>query len=412
MSNKYIYLQRWIAPVFKSIVKKSPVTVLTGARQVGKSTFLLNEFKNKWRYISFDDFGILEMAKRNPVELLQTNKRLIIDEIQLEPSILKVIKQIVDADKSCRFILSGSANLLLMSKVAESLAGRAQYMTLNPFAQGEISGNSPSAFFINLIKGKRISVPAKIKTKLQLAKKIWIGGMPEMIKTKSTDAILRWRDGYIATYLERDLRQLSQIENLVDFRRFMMAIAIRSGKILNISEAARDTGLSQPTASRYMNILEISGFATRINAFKTNRGSRIIKAPKIVWLDTGIASHLAGFFSPDSLINSREWGGMIESFVFQHLKILCDLIAPKTSLYYWRTRSGKEVDLVIEQGRDLIAIEIKASKNVGYYDIHGIAAFEKEFPNMKFGIIIYTGDDFVKLTEKIFAVPLKELLCL
>jgi len=405
-----MYLQRWLTPFFKKNVKNSPVTVLTGARQVGKSTLLLNEFKNKWRYISFDDFDILEMAKRNPFDLLQTDKHIIIDEIQLAPEVLKVIKQIVDKDNYYRFILSGSANLLLMAKVAESLAGRAQYKTLRPFTQGEISGYPPSSFFINLIKGKKIVNPDKIKTKLNLAKRIWIGGMPEMLKTKNIDAILSWRDGYIATYLERDLRQLTQIENLVDFRRFMMAIAIRSGKILNISEVARDIGLSQPTASRYMNILEISGLAVRINAYKSNRGSRIIKAPKVVWLDTGLASHLAGFFSSDSLMNSREWGGMLESFVFQHLQTICDLITPKSSLYYWRTRSGVEVDFVIEHGRDLIAVEIKASKNVGYYDIKGIENFEKEFLNMKLGIIIYSGDEFIKLTDKIFAVPLKVLL--
>jgi len=405
-----MYLQRWLTPFFKKNVKNSPVTVLTGARHVGKSTLLLNEFKNKWRYISFDDFDILEMAKRNPFDLLQTDKHIIIDEIQLAPEILKVIKQIVDKDNSYRFILSGSANLLLMAKVAESLAGRAQYKTLRPVTQGEISGYPPSSFFINLIKGKKIVNPDKIKTKLNLAKRIWIGGMPEMLKTKNIDAILSWRDGYIATYLERDLRQLTQIKNLVDFRRFMMAIAIRSGKILNISEVARDIGLSQPTASRYMNILEISGLAVRINAYKSNRGSRIIKAPKVVWLDTGLASHLAGFFSSDSLMNSREWGGMLESFVFQHLQTICDLITPKSSLYYWRTRSGVEVDFVIEHGRDLIAVEIKASKNVGYYDIKGIENFEKEFLNMKLGIIIYSGDEFIKLTDKIFAVPLKVLL--
>ena len=405
-----MYLQRWLTPFFKKNVKNSPVTVLTGARHVGKSTLLLNEFKNKWRYISFDDFDILEMAKRNPFDLLQTDKHIIIDEIQLAPEVLKVIKQIVDKDNSYRFILSGSANLLLMAKVAESLAGRAQYKTLRPVTQGEISGYPPSSFFINLIKGKKIVNPDKIKTKLNLAKRIWIGGMPEMLKTKNIDAILSWRDGYIATYLERDLRQLTQIKNLVDFRRFMMAIAIRSGKILNISEVARDIGLSQPTASRYMNILEISGLAVRINAYKSNRGSRIIKAPKVVWLDTGLASHLAGFFSSDSLMNSREWGGMLESFVFQHLQTICDLITPKSSLYYWRTRSGVEVDFVIEHGRDLIAVEIKASKNVGYYDIKGIENFEKEFLNMKLGIIIYSGDEFIKLTDKIFAVPLKVLL--
>ncbi len=405
-----MYLQRWLTPFFKKNVKNSPVTVLTGARQVGKSTLLLNEFKNKWRYISFDDFDILEMAKRNPFDLLQTDKHIIIDEIQLAPEVLKVIKQIVDKDNSYRFILSGSANLLLMAKVAESLAGRAQYKTLRPFTQGEIAGYPPSLFFINLIKGKRLVNPDKIKTKLNLAKRIWIGGMPEMLKTKNIDAILSWRDGYIATYLERDLRQLTQIENLVDFRRFMMAIAIRSGKILNISEVARDIGLSQPTASRYMNILEISGLAVRISAYKSNRGSRIIKAPKVVWLDTGLASHLAGFFSSDSLMNSREWGGMLESFVFQHLQIICDLITPKSSLYYWRTRSGVEVDFVIEHGRDLIAIEIKSSKNVGYYDIKGIENFAKEFSNMKLGIIIYSGNEFIKLTDKIFAVPLNVLL--
>ena len=145
-----MYLSRWITLQFKRNVRFSPVTVLTGARQVGKSTFLLNEFKENWKYISFDDFSVLEIAKKNPLDLLQSNKRLIIDEIQLAPEILKNIKQIIDKDNSYRFILSGSANLLLMAKVSESLAGRAQYKTLRPFAQGEMSSKLPSSFFINI----------------------------------------------------------------------------------------------------------------------------------------------------------------------------------------------------------------------------------------------------------------------
>ena len=117
----------------------------------------------------------------------------------------------------------------------------------------------------------------------------------------------------------------------------------------------------------------------------------MIKAPKVAWMDTGIASHLAGFFSSDSLIASREWGGMLESFVFQHLQIICDLITPKPHIYYWRTRAGVEVDFVIEHGRDLFAIEVKASENIGYYDIKGIEKFAKDFPNVKCGIIIYSA---------------------
>ncbi len=401
------YKPRRLANLMRSGITDHPVIVLSGARQVGKSTLLLNEspFK-KWRYITLDDFDKLYQVKNDPESLLIGTDAVILDEVQKAPNLLNVVKMVVDDPYNrCKFILSGSANLLLMQKVSESLAGRAVYYRLFPMTSGEIEEYPQNSVLSDLLNGK-IEDIKKIKIgRSAIFPNLWKGFMPALISYSKQESVLRWWEGYIRSYLERDLSQLSQVESLPDFRRLMSALALRCGQLLNQSEVSRDTGISQPTVHRYINLLESTSMLDRLPAYSVNRTKRLIKSPKIIWNDPGLVSFLTGHFTADSLCSSRELGGIFESMVYLHLSALAQLIVPAPHLYYWRTSTGKEVDFIIEWGQKLLAIECKYTGRPKYRDIANLQLFMEEYPETSAAVLLHTGDEVQQFHEKIIALP-------
>jgi predicted AAA+ superfamily ATPase len=234
------------------------------------------------------------------------------------------------------------------------------------------------------------------------------GLMPRLLSSDVIEAT-RWWEGYVATYLERDLRNLSQVESLPDFRRVMAAIALRQGALLNRSEVARDTTVTQPTAHRYVNLLETSLLLTLLPAYAVNRTKRLIKAPRPYWFDPGLASFLSGHHDIESLRGSREAGASFEALVLLHLSALARLLTPAGRLHYWRTVGGSEVDFVLEHGRDLLAFEVKLAASVGYSDTAGLRAFMDEYPECVAGIVVHAGSDVRVLGERIVSLPWGEL---
>lgn len=405
--SEWIYKARWIVPLLRAAAQDHPVVVLTGARQVGKSTLLQRERPfSQWRYVTLDDLDVLRQAEREPMTLWAGADRIVLDEVQKSPTLLSAVKQTVDQRRSkVSFVLSGSANLLLMRQVSESLSGRAVYFTLFPMAEGEMQGQNASDWLPRFFKGEMpregvIQTPGKEPFPL-LAR----GFMPPLLTLSGQDAVTRWWEGYVATYLERDLRQISQIESLADFRRLMEALALRSGMMLNQTEVSRDLGLSQPTAHRYLNILEATCLLERLPAFARNRTKRLMKSPKIYWVDPGLAAYLSGHYDADSLRTAREAGGLFESLVILHLKVLGQLLAPRPRFSYWRTVTGKEVDLVIEYGRKLVAVEIKLTSAPGYKDTESLRLFLDEYPETAMALLVHTGREIKRLHEKIIAIP-------
>jgi hypothetical protein len=234
---------------------------------------------------------------------------------------------------------------------------------------------------------------------------MWKGFMPSLIRLQTPAAILRWWEGYVATYLERDLRQFSQIESLSDFQRLMVALALRCGNMLNQTELSRDTNISQPTVHRYINLLETTCLIQRLPAYAVNRTKRLIKSPKVIWTDPGLVSFLAGHYESESLIASREAGGIFESLIYLHLNTLAQLMAPKARLFYWRTVTGKEVDFVLEWGRKLLAVEVKLTDRPKFSDIETLKLFLDEYPEMSAAILIHTGNEIKIIHDRIAAVP-------
>ncbi|MBI4670748.1 MAG: ATP-binding protein [Chloroflexi bacterium] len=325
------YYPRWLTSQLQAAVSQHPVVVLTGARQVGKSTLLRNAAPFAvWNYYTLDDYDVLHQVQRDPKALWAGASNIVLDEVQKAPQLLSAIKLAVDQAKGrLRFVLSGSANLLLMQHVSESLAGRAIYFALQPMTFGETQRKPAPTILGELLAG---SLPARRRLKSELPDLLPLllrGWMPVLLRLNAPQAVLQWWEGYIATYLERDLRQISQIESLADFRRVMQLLALRTGQLLNQSEVARDAALSQPTTHRYINLLETTYLVQRIPAFTASRTTRLLKAPKIHWTDSGLAIYLAGYFDVESLQRARELGNLYETFVIQHLRVLAELETPR-----------------------------------------------------------------------------------
>jgi predicted AAA+ superfamily ATPase len=305
------------------------VVILSGARQTGKTTLAGSpEIGADREYRTMDEFSTLEVARRDPAALVAGAERMTLDEIQRAPQLLSAVKIEVDRDRRPgRFLCTGSANLLLMAQVSESLAGRAVYLDIPPLTWPEIE-RAPLAATLDaaiaaasaehfLKKSFRASAR---RNGVSVSEAIFRGGFP--VPALSRDAAMRgrWFEGYAATYLERDLRLLSAIGDLVAFRRFMQAAALRNGALLNVAQLAQDAGIPPSTAGRYLSLLEVSCLVWRVPAFTVNRGKRLSKTPKLLWLDSGLAAHLAGFQDSGQLAESRLYGAWLKSWVGHHLR--------------------------------------------------------------------------------------------
>lgn len=401
------YKPREISKVLSEALEDMPVVVLSGMRQAGKSTLLLNQpqLRNR-RYMTFDDFGIFEAARRNPEELIAGEEPLTIDEAQKYPEILNVIKREIDKKrKPGRFLLSGSANFLLLKKVAESLAGRAVYLTLYPFTRREIQGVTKEIPAIAYFLEKGIFPKRNVRPISW--QEIMKGGMPSVCLKEVKNPRI-WFHGYEQTYLERDIRTLSQVADLVSFRRLLQLVALRNTKVLNISELARDAKLNVVTTSRYLSLMETSFILSRMPPHLGNRSSRLIKSPKIYLSDTGLASYLAGIKSLD--LNETLRGTFLENYVAVNLEGLFSAHYPDAKVTYWNIQGRYEVDFIIEIGSETVAIEVKNGSRWQERDLSGIKAYLSSSKRCRAAILAYNGNDVLKLEDRIWAVPVSLLL--
>ncbi len=404
------YYERELTATLAHALKAMPVVVLTGARQVGKSTLLQShpELRGR-RYVTLDDFAQLEAARSNPEDLLAESGGVTIDEVQKAPELLTAVKRMVDRDRSPgRFLLSGSANFSLLKGVTESLAGRALYLTLHPFTRREIKQAIKSPPFLMQFANSLTLDAGKAAPPIT-GEEVLAGGMPPVCLGDSSHAGL-WFKGYEQTYLERDLRELSQVADLVTFRHFMVLAALRTGQILNISELARDAHLNHATASRYMGLLETSFILRRLGPYLANRSSRLIRSPKIFMSDSGVAAHLGGVSTLDPTAGEPLRGPLYETYVAANLSALLEAHWPEARLHYWNVQGRHEVDFIVEAGRECLAIEIKAATRWGQRDLGSLRTFLDTTPHCRAAILAHNGKDAVKLESRLWALPLGLLL--
>ena len=381
-----------------------PAVVVTGARQTGKSTLAEQLVPGARRYATLDDLDVLDIARRDPEALVGGTQPVTLDEVQREPDLLRAVKRAIDRDRTPgRFLLTGSANLLLMRQVSESLAGRASYLTLWPMTRREQRGlgqcgrweelfATPDAEWRDLLSDEKESA----EDWRMLARR---GGFPTPTLELTTASDRRiWFDGYVRTYLERDLQDLAAISALPDFRRLMRAACLRIGQLVNQTELGRDVALPQPTVHRWLNLLETSYLLVRLPAYAVNRTKRLIKAPKIYWGDTGVAMQLAETEEPG--------GAHLENLVLHDLLAWRDSRIERAELCYWRTAIGEEVDFVIETGGKLLPIEVKSTARPRIGDAAHLRTFRAEYgKKARAGLLLHTGNAIEWLASDVLAAP-------
>lgn len=401
------FLPRLAGHLLEKALAQSPVVVVTGARQTGKTT-LVQSFDSLagHRYLTMDDLDVRDRARRNPASLLNEAPRLILDEVQRTPELLSAVKLAVDSDHPRvpgRFILTGSANLLLMHRVSESLAGRALYVTLRPLTRFERLGRGRAGAWSELLGNASNRWPDVLEAlggpREPIEQAVRLGGYPVPAHDLTTDEDRAlWHTGYVQSYLERDLQDLKAVENLGDFRRLMSAAALRLGAMLNQAELSRDTTIGQAQVGRFLNLMETGYQVIRLASYSVNRTRRIIKAPKLYWGDTGLALHLSG----ETVLR----GAHLENLVLCDLMAWRDLQIRPTQVLYWRTTTGTEVDFVIETGPRLLPIEVKSSRRVTQADARGLRAFLAEYPDLTDGaLLLYDGPEVLPLGQGVLAVP-------
>lgn len=386
-----------------------PVLVVTGARQTGKST-LVRKLGADRTYLTLDDLGVLDQAQRNPEGLLARGTRVTLDEVQRAPGILLAIKRAVDQNRvPGQFLLTGSANLELMANVAETLAGRAVYVTLWPMTRGEVAGlGSVGRWDLFLDQPEQTWVQALGSTP-QRPRAAWkdlafAGGYPDpALVLTSDEARSAWFEGYLRTYLERDLQQLAAIDNLIGFQRLTRAAALRVGNLMNQADLARDVGIPPTTAQRYLHLLEVSYQLLRVEAYSVNRTKRLVKSPKLYWSDTGLALHLSAEREPR--------GAHLENLIVADLFAWRETRTHRPNILFWRTSKGAEVDLVIETPTALLPIEVKDTPVVRQEDARHLLTFLAEYPDKaRAALVIHTGAEAYWLTNQVLAVPWSSVL--
>jgi hypothetical protein len=397
---------RWFSSNLQSALRVLPVTVLTGARQTGKTT-LTQALEPARTYFTLDDVGILDQAERNPDSLLST-RPVILDEVQRAPQILLAVKRAVDTSRRAGdFILTGSANLLLMKQVAETLAGRAIYLDLPPFCPTEWQERKGALSPLDRLFAPDFDWREWPDEPGDWTRWLLRGGFPPALEIASEADRGLWFAAYVQTYLERDLRQLSAISSLPDFQRLMMLAAQRTGKLLNQADLARDAALSHPTAHRYLNLLETGCMITRLRPLATNPTAALVKAPKLLWTDCGLAAWLAGIRSSADVAARMDSGFWLEQTLFQTLETWRSLDPQQRKLHFWRSRSGHEVDFILEEAGKFVALEIKASSQVTASDATGIRAFREDLKrksSLVRGVVLHSGKAR-PLEEGILALP-------
>ena len=389
-------------------MRQMPVAVLSGLRQTGKSTLLQNEpgIVEGHTYRTLDDFAVLATAQSNPESLFTEN--MILDEVQRCPELLVAIKKNVDEHRQPgRFILSGSANLALLGHVSETLAGRAAYLTLHPMTRREIKGKTDQQPFLATFMSAP-DLPADGGEPIS-EQEVLTGGLPPACLGPAGD-VSEWFRGYVQTYVDRDVRQLSQITDLVAFRTLAQLAALRTGQVLSVSTLARDAKLNAVTAGRYLNLLETSFLIRRLPPFLKNRSSRLVKSPKLHFTDSGLASHMAGIGTLEPGHDDLLRGALFETFVAQNLAALLEAHMPDAQLAYWHEQGRHEVDFVIERGRAVYAIEVKAATRWKESDLTGLRAFLDRTPACIAAILAYNGKEPAKLGDRLWAIPMGKLL--
>lgn len=401
--------KRYIQRSISDALQDTPVVYIMGPRQSGKTTLVKTIIDQRWDYLTFDDAALLNSAQADPIGFIRNipeGRSVVLDEVQRLPELFVSIKQAVDENRVAgRFLLTGSANALLLPTVSDSLAGRMETIKLNPLSECEIRGGVPT-FLSKLLQGE-VPNTTQVRVRNYLIKRIVAGCFPEPIQREKESRVCAWYTNYLSSLFQKDIQDLGQIEHVGDINKLLVVLALYSGKLMNISELSEKVGLTRITVKRYMALLEQLFLIDMLPAWHANAYKRLVKVPKMHIADTGIICAARGINAEKLKQDPTLYGALLETFVFNELKKQVCFVDKKIVFSHYRDKDKVEVDLVIQNELDeVVGIEVKAASSVGIKDFRGLKKLKGVAKQFKLGILLYDGDHMVPFGDKLFAVPI------
>ena len=403
---------RLLAASLKAALRDTPVTCLLGPRQSGKTT-LARTLEPRYDYVTFDDEATLTFARSDPTGFVAAlPQRAILDEIQRVPELMRTLKLAVDRDRRPgRFVLTGSANLLLLPGLGASLAGRMEVLQLHPLTAAE-QARAPGQFLAALLGGRlkpAIATTAP-QAPLALAERIVAGGFPEAM-ARSAPRARAWHREYLRSLLERDVRDVARIRDPATLARLLEMLALRTGELLNLSSLGNDLDLRRETVDHYLAVCERLYLVRRLAPWHRNQASRLIKSPKVHLLDSGLAATLTGLTAANWSTQRERFGHLLESFVVQQLMAQAGWTDPDLRFWHYRDKDQVEVDLVITRGRQTWGVEVKAAVTAKPSDGQGLRRLAEQCgADYQGGVMLYAGDSAFPLDSgRNLAMPLARL---
>ena len=402
--------ERFVERRAEEALLDTPVVLIVGPRRAGKTTLVRKMGEADRTYITLDDQTVLEAAQADPAGFIRGLNRAIIDEIQRAPDLLLAIKKTVDEDyRPGRFLLTGSANVLTLPRVADSLAGRMETLRMLPLAKAEIDGSTPT-FLERLFEGKLQQARNAIVGD-ELIHSTLLGGFPEAIARDSERRRQDWARSYLTSVLTRDLRDIAEIEKLTELPKFVRLLAEHSSQLVNYSQFGASINVSHKTGQRYVGLLEQVFLIATLQPWFTNVLKRIVKTPKLHFLDPGLLASARGLTFDRVKTDRGAFGALLESFVFSEVLKLMTASDLRLAPYHFRDRDMREVDIVLERDDGMIAgIEVKASATVKAGDFSGLRALADACGDrFAFGAVLYDSTDVVPFGDRLAAAPISTL---
>ncbi len=399
--------QRLIEPNVREALADTPVVVLSGPRQSGKTTLARRLAGTSLQYITLDDATSLDAARRDPVGFVRELDRAVIDEVQRAPDLLLAIKRSVDEDRRPgRFLLTGSANLLTAPRIKESLAGRSEILPLYPLSHVEIRRRKKAAFLASVFAGK-IPKPSEGPLGRALLSAVLAGGYPEALSRAAEPRRLAWYRAYVDAIIERDLPELAQVDRPSELPKFVRLLAEHSAQLVNLSSIGGQIGLDHTTVGRYIGLFEALFLVSRLPPWFRSNLKRLVKTPKLHFIDSGLLSALRGQTASRIQQQRAGFGPMLESFVYSELLKQASWAGERLSFFHYRDKDQLEVDIVVENDRgEVLGVEVKTAASVQNADFRGLRRLA-DFTGSAFkqGIVLYDGEDVVRFGDKLAAVP-------
>ena len=388
----------------------TPVALIVGPRRAGKTTLVRSMGEAGRRYITLDDQTALDAARADPTGFIRSLDRAVVDEIQRAPDLLLAIKKTVDEDyRPGRFLLTGSANVLTLPRVADSLAGRMETIRMLPLSRSEILGRAPT-FLERLFSGE-LKFDGQAVLDDDLVRMALMGGFPEAISRTSERRRQDWARSYLTSVLTRDLKDIAEIEKLTELPKFVRLLAEHSGQLVNYSQFGASVDVSYKTGQRYVGLLEQVFLVTTLQPWHTNALKRIVKTPKLHFLNSGLLAAARGLTFDRVTANRSAFGSLLESFVFAEILKLMTASDLRLTPYHFRDQQMREVDIVLERDDGkIVGIEVKASATVKSSDFSGLRSLAEACKErFAYGVVLYDSADHIPFGERLAAAPLSSL---